>query len=516
MASIRDTLLVPVDPRTGAEGDPIACTSPVDVTAGVVAARARQRTWAALSLGERRRVVRAIGDAILARAGELADMLVAELGKPAGEAWTSELVTTGELFDHWLDVIEDELAPYPVDLNPVNYPGKTVEVRQEPVGVIGMIMPWNYPVNLPLRTVVPALLAGNAVVWKPSEHAARCGALLGDVIADALERALGAGAGALVTTVQGGRVQGEALVDSGVDHVVFVGSVPTGRAVARRAAERGIPVSLELGSKDPALVLHDADLARTARGVAWGAFHNAGQDCASVERCFVDARVHDAFVQALVAEAQALRIGDDVGPLVNADAVARVQAQVDDALAKGAVLHCGGRATGTGFHYPPTVLTGCTPDMLAMREETFGPLIAVAAFTTEDEAVERANDTEYGLCASVWSRDRARAEALALRVECGVAFVNNCCFTGPMGGAAWVGRKASGGGVTGSRFALDALVRPRTVCVDAAWSGREVWWYPYTDNLVTLARGLVELGRGGGARLAGAGMAIRGFLGRWK
>jgi acyl-CoA reductase-like NAD-dependent aldehyde dehydrogenase len=162
--------------------------------------------------------------------------------------------------------------------------------------VIGMIMPWNYPVNLPLRTLVPALLAGNAVVWKPSEHAARCGALLDEVTRAAIEASLGAEWCPLVTVVQGGREQGEALVDSGVDHVVFVGSVPTGRAVARRAAARLVPVSLELGSKDPAIVLHDADLARTARGVAWGAFHNAGQDCASVERCYHEQRLLTASV----------------------------------------------------------------------------------------------------------------------------------------------------------------------------------------------------------------------------
>jgi acyl-CoA reductase-like NAD-dependent aldehyde dehydrogenase len=261
-------------------------------------------------------------------------------------------------------------------------------------------------------------------------------------------------------------------------------------------------------------VLHDADVPRAARGIAWGAFHNAGQDCASVERCYVDASVHAAFLEAVVSEAKALRLGPDVGPLITPEALAHVHAQVQDALAKGARLLCGGAPSGEGNFYPPTVLDGCTEDMLVMQEETFGPLLPIAAFSDEQEALARANASRYGLCASVWSRDTARAEALALRVTCGVAYVNNCCFTGPMGGAAWTGRKESGGGVTGSRFALDALVRPRTVVIDGGRMAREVWWYPYTGNLETLAKGLVSLGRG--QAWAGVGMAARGFLGRWK
>jgi delta 1-pyrroline-5-carboxylate dehydrogenase len=154
--------------------------------------------------------------------------------------------------------------------------------------------------------------------------------------------------------------------------------------------------------------------------------------------------------------------------------------------------------------------------MAIMREETFGPVVPIVSFTSEDEAVARANASPFGLCASVWSRDVKRAQALLDRIECGVAFVNNCCFTGPMGGAAWSGRKESGSGVTGSRFALESVVRPRTVCIDRSRAKREMWWYPYGDSLVTMARGLVELTRGGGAKVSGAKMAVSGLLNRWK
>jgi acyl-CoA reductase-like NAD-dependent aldehyde dehydrogenase len=514
MSDLGDTPLTLRDPRTGSVVGQLPVTPVADVASCIARARVAGAAWAATPLEDRKSAVRRLAAVFLARAPELADLLVAEIGKPAGEAWTSEIVTAQELFDTWLDRIDDDLADIPVPLSPINYPGKDVVLKIEPIGVVGLIMPWNYPIHLPLRTVVPAVLAGNAVVWKPSEHAARCGALLNEIFTAAFPANL-------VVTIQGGPAQGAALVDGGVDRVVFTGSVGGGRAVAQRAAARLLPTSLELGSKDPAIVLHDADLERAANGIVWGAFHNAGQDCASVERVYVDTRVHDAFVEKVVAATRALRVGaasgtPDVGPLINEAALHKVHGHVTAAVAAGAVARTGGAPTGEGYHYPPTVLTNVTDDMVVMRDETFGPVLPIAAFTTEDEAVARANASPYGLCASVWSKDLRRAEALAARVTSGVSFVNNCCFTGPMGSAAWGGRKESGYGVTGSRFGLEALVHPRTVCVDRSRGKKEMWWYPYGDNLVGMARGLVELTRPGGARLSGARMAVGGLLNRWK
>ncbi len=497
-----------VDPKTGERVGEVWPTPVAAVSAQVERARAAGRAWALRPLAERMAVVRTLGDRILSRAADLAAALVEELGKPAPEAWTSEIVVTAELFDHWLGAIEDELEPIPVNLNPVNYPFKEVQLVPEPVGVVGLIMPWNYPVNLPLRTIVPALLAGNAIVFKPSEHALRCGKLLGDIAAEVLPEGLFA-------TILGGPAQGAAVVEAGVDRVVFTGSVAGGRAVAAAAAQRLIPCALELGSKDAAIVLPDARLERAAAGIVWGAFHNAGQDCASVERVYVHGSIHDAFVDAVVKKTEALRLDTDIGPLVSASALLRVSGQVAEAVAAGAVARTGGTPANRGFFYPPTVLTGVDAGLRVMREESFGPILPIVPFDTEDEAVERANDTPYGLTVSVWGKDVARARAVADRVRVGVAFVNNCCFTGPMGGAAWGGRGESGHGVTGSRYALDGLVQPRTVCVDRAMGAREMWWYPYSDALTTLSRGLVELGRRGGAKLGGAGMAVRGLLGRW-
>lgn len=509
MSLVDSERLVLIDPRTGTTAGEMAMTPVADVPGAVAAAREAQVAWARQPIEARKLVIAAFKTRLLARANELAEVLQAEIGKPAGEAWTSEIVTAGELIDHWLEVIDDELEPIPVELNPVNYPFKEVQVVPEPIGVIGLIMPWNYPVHLPLRTIVPALLAGNAVVFKPSEHAARCGRLLGEICAEALPKNL-------VVTVIGAAAQGAAVVSGGVDKVVFTGSVAGGRAVARAAAEKLIPCALELGSKDPAIVLLDAKLDRAVEGILWGAFHNGGQDCASVERCYVDHRIFDTFVDKFVARAKELRPELDVGPLISEDAMRRVHAQVTEAVAGGAILRCGGSPVGRGFLYPATVLTGVTRDMAVMRDETFGPILPILPFHSEDEAVALANDSSFGLGASVWSKDTARARALADRLHVGVAYVNNCCFTGPMGGAAWGGRKESGYGVTGSRYALDGLVQPRTVCVDRSPQAKEMWWYPYSDSLTTMARGLVELGRSGGAKVAGVRMTLGGLVGRWK
>jgi acyl-CoA reductase-like NAD-dependent aldehyde dehydrogenase len=509
MSRLESQTLILIDPRTALEVGRMGCTPAAEVAAMVERARAAGQAWRVRPLEERMEVVRTLGAAIQARGAEFVAVLGEELGKPPGEAWTSEVVTMGELFDHWLAVIEDELEPVPLELNMINYPGKQIRVQPEPLGVIGLIMPWNYPVHLPMRTIVPALLAGNAVVFKPSEHAPRCGALLAEVFAAVLPVDL-------VLTVQGGPEQGAAVIEAGVDKVIFTGSGAGGRAVAARAASRLIPCALELGSKDAAIVLYDAKLPRAVEGVVWGAFHNAGQDCASVERVLVDKRIYDRFVADVVKAASALRVGADVGPLVNEAALAKVHAQVEDAVARGATLHCGGAPTGEGYFYPATVLTNVPRDAAIWREETFGPVLPIAPFESEEEAVAEANNSPYGLCVSVWSKDVKRAEVLALRVRCGVSFVNNCCFSGPMGGAAWGGRGESGYGATGSRWGLHALVNPRTVVVDRSGGAKEIWWFPYTPALSQMASGLVELGRSGGSKFSGVKNTLGGLVGRWK
>jgi acyl-CoA reductase-like NAD-dependent aldehyde dehydrogenase len=466
------------------------------VAALLAAARAAQESWARASVAARAGAVRRARERLIDRAAEAADLLESEVGKPRCEALTAEVAANVDLFDFWLGAARRLLAPERVRLSPLNYPKKRAAIERAPAGVVGLIAPWNFPIALPLRTIVPALLAGNAVIFKPSEIAPRAGAF----VVSLFDGALPAG---LLALLEGGAEAGEALAGAAVDRLVFTGSVATGRKVAAAAAARLTPCSLELGGKDAAIVLADCDIARTAAGLVWGAFYNAGQNCASIERAFIERPVFDAIAAAVTARARALAAGPggDLPPLASERQLAKVKAHVDDAVARGARLLAGGKPlAGTRF-FEPTVLTDIPAGATILEEETFGPVLTLTAVGDAEEAVRRANACRYGLTGSVWTRDLARGEALARRLETGVATVNNHSFTGAVPALPWTGVKETGGGVTGSRHALSFFTRPRTILVDrgdANGPGRgEVWWYPYTETLAALALGTLDLARGG-------------------
>jgi acyl-CoA reductase-like NAD-dependent aldehyde dehydrogenase len=298
--------------------------------------------------------------------------------------------------------------------------------------------------------------------------------------------------------------------------VVFTGSVPTGRKVALKAAERLIPCSLELGGKDAAVVLADCDLERTVAGVAQWGFHNAGQNCAAVERVYVEERVADAFVERLGKLADKLKVADtgggpaDLGPLQNARQLEIVERHVEDARAKGAVIVAGGERTGQGYGYRPTVIDRCTDEMLVMKEETFGPVLAVARVKDEAEAVRRANDSEYGLAGSVWTKDLPKGQRVARMLDVGVAYVNNHSFTG---GAVpelpWTGVKQTGYGVAGSRHAYSTFVRRRALLTDGA-KAPDPWWMPIDGTLADFGEAIVERSLGS----LGAFVKLGGLLGK--
>ncbi len=478
-------------PLDGAPLDPVEPTS-VDTVAKLVArAREAQAAWAAKTLVERIDAIWPLKDRILDAGDEIARVLRAECGKPEGEAWTAEVIPHADLVEHWVEAIEQALQPEEIALDPVTYPGKRGAIHAEPRGVIALITPWNFPVAIPLRTIVPALLAGNAVVFKPSEHSPRAGAL----VAKLLEGLLPEG---VLTLVQGGGDVGAALVSAGADLVVFTGSVATGRKIAEAAGRALVPVSLELGGKDAAIVLDDADLERAARGLVWGAFSNAGQNCASIERVYAHEQIAPALVDKLVALTKSLRVGHDVGPLTTAAQLAIVEKHVDAAKEAGAQVLCGGRATGQGLGYEPTVLKieGDEAAFQVITDETFGPVLPVIVVKDEDDAVRRANASRYGLTASVWTKKPARGEALAKRLRTGVVTINNHGFTAAIAAAPWSGVGESGSGVTNSAHALRELTRPKFVLVDTSSAKSELWWMPYTDSLVATTRALAILRSG--------------------
>lgn len=508
---IEDGRIVGASPLDGAALPPVEAT-PVDrIPALLERCRSAQLAWARLPVGERVRALSRAKRAFLAAGEDIAALIEREIGRPRAETYLAEIIPDADLFDHWCSRGPVLLQPEGVPIDSLVFPGKRGVVERLPRGVIAVIAPWNFPVALPLRVIVPALLSGNAVVLKPSEHAARTGARL----VEALRGALPDG---LLALVQGGPSQGAALVEAGPDAVFFTGSPGTGRAVAVTAARGLVPAYLELGGKDAAIVLDDADLDRAARGIVWAAFANAGQNCAAIERCYVERSVLPAFVERLRGEIASLRVGPgiegevDVGPLSTPAQHATVRGQLEEARARGASVQ--GGEPGPGLHLRPALLVDPPHDLSLLRHETFGPVLPVIGVAGEDEAVRRANDSAYGLTASVWSRDLRRAERVGRRLQAGVLTVNNHAFTGGLPQAPWSGVRGSGSGVVSSASMLHELTRPRFVLVDGSRSRRELWWYPYDAALLRLGRALARLRAGGPGRLRALGESASAFVAR--
>ena len=477
-------------PLDGKPLEPVEATATDEIKTIVAAARDAQPAWAAVGPAARAEKIAAVKDRILDRAELVVKTLERELGKPEAESLLAEVLPSGDVVDFWCKSIEEMLSASPVELDALAYPGKSGAIERAPRGVVAVIMPWNFPVALPLRTIVPALLAGNAVVFKPSEVSPRAGKLVADLFEGVLPKGV-------LGLVQGGGEAGAALCEADVDLVVFTGSVRAGRKVAHACAERLIPCSLELGGKDAAIVLADANLERAARGVVWGAMSNAGQNCAAIERVYVEKSIADAFTAKVAEITKSLRFGKDIGPLATEAQRSIVKSHVESARAEaGTKVLAGGDPLDEGYGFAPTVLRVDSDETPLMKDETFGPVLPIHAVASEDEAVKLANDSKYGLTASVWTKKVERGKKIAERLRAGVVTINNHAFTGALPQAPWSGYGETGYGITNSPLALDALTRPRFVLVDKNRAKAELWWYPYTPALRTIAASFAKLRSG--------------------
>ena len=430
----------------------------------VKAAWVAQRSWAATPYSERAEILRRFRALVVERTEPMARILTAEVGKPITQSRNELAGLLGRL-DFFLDKTGAELSDEVVAGVDT---GTEERIRHEPLGVIANVSAWNYPYFVGANVFVPALLTGNAVLYKPSEYAT----LTGRAIADALSAA-GVPEGVFSTVVGGGSV-GARLLEERLRGVFFTGSYATGSAIAAKMAPRMVRVQLELGGKDPAYAADDVDPKATAEGLADGAFYNAGQSCCAVERIYVHERIFDAFTAELDKAVRGFVVGDPddeatyVGPLARRQAaIDHLTSQVSDARERGArVLTGGGRLERPGFFFEPTVLVDVTHDMAVMREETFGPLIGVMKVKSDEHALELMQDTEYGLTAAVYSKDRERAEALLADLDVGSAYVNCCDRVSPR--LPWTGRRHSGIGCTLSTYGIEAFVVPKAYHVRPA------------------------------------------------
>ncbi len=467
------------DPRTGALLAVVPDQSAADVRAAVARARAAFGPWSALTYKERTRHLLTVRDRLLGRAEELVEVICAETGKQRAEAVTTELMAVCETMDYYARNGERFLRPQHVGSGTLAH--KSAWKRYEPMGVIGIISPWNYPFTLSMTPVITALFAGNAAVLKPSEVTPTVGLAIGELFKDDTW-------GDLVQVVTGGGATGEALVRGGVDKVVFTGSVRTGKRVMAAAADTLTPVLLELGGKDPMIVCEDADPAHAAKGAVWGSMQNAGQTCMSVERVYVADAVYDEFVSRVLTEVAAIRQDDtgdgDIGSMTFAPQVETVERHLADAVAKGAkVLAGGSRSDRAGLWFPPTVLVDVDHTMEVMTEETFGPVLPIMRVRDSEEALGLANDSPYGLNSSVWTEDEDRGVSIANRLEAGNVCINDCIVSYAVTGLPFGGVKSSGIGRVHGAEGLREFCNVKSVLGRRLRVPRELWWFPVPRNL---------------------------------
>jgi len=496
------------NPATGEELRQFPCASEDEVRSAVEQARVAQRAWSELGVRSRVATLREFQRKLHEEKLQVAEAITREAGKAVAEALTTEVLVVLDsarfLIDNAYRLLRDEPLPH----GNIVAKAKTGYLVHEPYGVIGIIPPWNYPFSIPATESLAALVAGNAVVLKPSEFTT--------LVALELQSLLHASGvpKEVFQVVAGDGATGAALVDSPIDKLVFTGSVATGKRIAAAASQRLLPVVLELGGKDPMLVFNDADLDVASSAAVWGAFMNAGQTCLSVERCYVHRTLYNAFLSACAEKTKKLRVGNgmdrdiDIGPMIHARQLRTVQAHVEDAVRLGARVRTGGAPLpelGPNF-FAPTVLADVNHTMRIMREETFGPVLPVAAFDSDEEAVRLANDSEFGLAASVWTRDSARGERLARQIQAGTVMVNDVISCFGISEAPHGGVKASGIGRTHGRFGLEEMVRTKYVDVDLIPRMKKVWWYGYGADFKRLIEGFVDVqfARRLGERLRGA------------
>ncbi len=477
-------MLTSINPATLEKNGEVPESAIEDIGIGVDEARMAFPDWARLPARVRGEYLLRARDHILANIDRFAETITRETGKPLVEAITSELFPIADLLYHFATHSETYLRDQPVRIGFMSLLLRRSQLFFPPYGVVAVISPWNYPFAIPMGHIATALVAGNAVVCKSSEQTPLVGQLIEETwhAAQLPE--------SVFSHFTGGADVGEAMVSQSIDKLFFTGSVSIGRHLGKVCGERLIPCVLELGGKDAMIVLDDAEIEQAASAAVWGAFTNCGQACASVERLYVHATVAERLTALIVEKTRRLRVGNgmdpstDVGPLSNKEQFEKVTAHIEDAVTRGASMLTGGHPpTEPGYFLPPTVLTHVNHGLLCMREESFGPLLPIMNFTSDAQVVSLANDSPYGLTASVWSRNRRRAEALARQLHAGTIMINECVYTHAICQTPWGGDGISGIGRSHGRIGLMECVRTHHLHTHTTRL-KDLWWFPYNASVI--------------------------------
>lgn len=486
--------IVSYNPATGEEFGRVANTSAEEVGEAVEKSRQAFEKWKETSFKERARFIMRAREVVLDELDEIARLISDESGKPVAESLSMEIAPVLDLMQYFARNAAKILKPERVNIGLYATLGRTSKIIYKPLGTVGIIPAWNYPFSIPLGETVMALMAGNAVIVKPSELTPFIGLKIGEIFQKAnLPKDV-------VQIISGGGRTGAALVDAGIEKIMFTGSVATGKRIAESAAKHLTSVVLELGGKDPMIVFADANLELAAQGAIWGAFCNSGQSCSSVERLYVEESVAEEFTKLIVEKTRALNqdSGDkettDIGAMSSERQIKIVEDHVESFRNEGAKILTGGKRNENfkGTFYEPTVIGNATNEMRGMREETFGPTLPIATFKTEREAIDLANDSDFGLTASVWTKDLTKGKRVAEKILAGTVCVNEVLYTHGIGQTPWGGFKQSGYGRTHGKNGLMELVAPQHIHVNRFLLAPNAWWMPYSANAVETFRGFAR------------------------
>lgn len=476
-----------INPATGAAVSQVPNTNFDDFPTIMESARKAQREWAKLSFKQRGEYLKRMETYLAENAEELSLLISRSNGKTQVDALAAEVLPCTLACQWYRKNSEKILKTRKRGGGSLLFFNKQTTMHYQPLGVIGIISPWNYPLSIPFGEILMALMAGNAILLKVAAATPAVGVAIEKIL-----QAAGVPEGMFHHVVGSGSTTAAAFFEHGVDKVFFTGSVGVGKQLMAQAADTLTPVVLELGGNDAMIVLEDADLARAANGAAWAGYQNAGQSCGGVERIYVVQSVYQQFTALLAEKTRTLTHGAgdndlnvDFGSLTTSGQLRTVEQHMEDALAKGAKIAAQSEAKGNteqGYFYPATLLTDVTEDMLVVREETFGPILTVTPVASAEDAIARANDSNLALTSSIWTKNNKRGRALAEQLETGVTTINDHLYTHGLSETPWGGWKESGIGRSHGPEGLLEMVNTKVINWDILPSKRNLWWHPHTEQ----------------------------------